>query len=124
MIERIYIAGPMRGYPQFNFPAFDEAAAQIRARGHHAVNPADLDRAIGFDGTGPVPLNFLRVAIARDVQALCECSAIFLLPRWRESEGALTEYDIALMLRLKMYFHISEVPDARRPDEAPLGRAD
>ena len=44
-----YLAGPMRNYPQFNFPAFDSAAAYLRVLyGSLAtvVNPADHDREV------------------------------------------------------------------------------
>jgi hypothetical protein len=44
---RVYIAGPMRGIPEFNFPAFD-AAARGRAMGLEIISPAELDRAHGF----------------------------------------------------------------------------
>ena len=37
----IYVAGPMRGYPEFNFPSFHAAAAQLRAAGHTVFNPAE-----------------------------------------------------------------------------------
>lgn len=49
MAETVYIAGPMRGIPLFNFPAFDRAADVLRSHCHYPINPADLDRKIGFD---------------------------------------------------------------------------
>jgi len=38
---RIYIAGPMTGLPEFNYPAFNAAAEYLRSLGHHVENPAD-----------------------------------------------------------------------------------
>lgn len=45
----IYIAGPMTGKPEWNFPEFDRVAEELRAQGHIVVNPCDFDRARGFD---------------------------------------------------------------------------
>ena len=42
-MKHIYIAGPMRGYPEFNFPAFYAAEERLRARGHAVFNPARRD---------------------------------------------------------------------------------
>jgi hypothetical protein len=39
-MTRAYIAGPMTGLPEFNFPAFHAAAASLRARGFEVENPA------------------------------------------------------------------------------------
>src|SRR5262245_23383467 len=47
--KKIYIAGPMRGYPSYNFPAFDEAEAALTAGGWRVLSPAAMDRAIGFN---------------------------------------------------------------------------
>lgn len=38
---RIYIAGPMTGLPDFNFPAFNDMAAILRGLGYHVENPAE-----------------------------------------------------------------------------------
>lgn len=40
---RVYLAGPMRGVPHFNFPAFHAAAAELRARGYVVFSPAEAD---------------------------------------------------------------------------------
>lgn len=40
---KVYVAGPMRGIPEFNFPAFNLAAKNLRADGHVVFNPAERD---------------------------------------------------------------------------------
>jgi hypothetical protein len=98
---RVYLAGPMRNRPLFNFPAFDEAAYRLRSLGHDVVNPADLDRAEGFDPATSVPDDaFLRRALSRDLVAITSCDAIALLPGWQDSEGARLELSLAKMLGL------------------------
>ena len=37
-MKRIYIAGPMTGLPDFNYPAFNAAAARMRALGFEVEN--------------------------------------------------------------------------------------
>ena len=39
--RRIYVAGPMTGLPELNYPAFNAAADRLRARGWHVENPAE-----------------------------------------------------------------------------------
>jgi hypothetical protein len=100
---RVYIAGPMRGLPLFNFPAFDAAADRLRAAGFEPVNPAEMDRQIGFDPATDKPTpEFLRKAIARDLQAITECDAIALLPAWQSSTGAMIEFSLARMIGLQV----------------------
>lgn len=40
-INRVYLAGPMTGIEDFNFPAFNDMAAKLRARGYVVENPAE-----------------------------------------------------------------------------------
>ena len=89
MKKTIYVAGPMTGLPEFNYPAFNEAAATLRAQGHTVLNPAE----------NPVPAcgtwqGYMRLALAQLVQ--CEC--IVLLPGWFDSRGALIERKLAAVL--------------------------
>lgn len=37
----IYLCGPMTGLPEYNYPAFHAAAAELRAQGWRVVNPAE-----------------------------------------------------------------------------------
>ncbi len=40
---RLYIAGPMTGLPDFNYPAFEEARAQLESEGYAVLCPTDND---------------------------------------------------------------------------------
>ncbi len=41
---RVYLSGPMSGYPEFNEPRFRELAAELRRKGHHVIDPSELGR--------------------------------------------------------------------------------
>jgi hypothetical protein len=90
--RRIYVAGPMTGYPDFNFPAFHAATARLREAGWEAVNPAE-----NFGGrTDLARETYLRA----DVILLAQCQAIAMLPGWEESRGAKLEYLLARELSM------------------------
>ncbi len=106
----IYLAGPMRGKPGFNYPAFDFAATKLREAGHTVFSPAEHDRkalpsmAASLDGdpTDWESKGFsLRDAMAEDLYYICtKADALALLPGWQHSEGALIESALANMLGL------------------------
>jgi len=109
VMRKYYIAGPMRGYPQFNFPAFYSAADHLRARGHFVFNPAERDASEGFDPTGfrgdmdelELAEFDLRAALADDTQFICkEATHIYMLPGWSRSMGANAERFLGLALGL------------------------
>jgi hypothetical protein len=93
--RRIYIAGPMTGYPHHNFPAFHEAATRFRAAGCVVANPAE-----NFGGRTDLPReSYLRA----DVLLLAQCDSIALLPGWEKSRGAKFEYLLAHELGLEVF---------------------
>ena len=96
----IYIAGPMRGYPLFNYPAFDSARDMLIALGvHRVVSPADLDREIGVcPEADNIPDEMLRECLRRDLMHLLDSDAIVMLDGWRESKGAGAERALALAI--------------------------
>ena len=117
---KIYIAGPMRGKKWFNFPDFDWAKECLMRAGWEVISPADLDREIGFDVKSLPPdtdwsdvskLGFdLRAAIQRDVAAICQCDAIFMLHGWSESRGAKAEKAVAEWLGLMVFYQVDGYP--------------
>lgn len=79
---KVYIAGPMTGLPDFNFPAFNAAAAAWRAKGWEVINPAELDQ--GVDVSGWTREDFL----ARDIPYVIHADALATLSGWSASFGA------------------------------------
>lgn len=88
---KLYIAGPMTGYPDHNFPAFNAMAKNLRELGFEVVNPAELVE----DTTQPWEF-YMR----RDIPLLCQCDGIVLLPGWQHSRGAQLEQYIARALKM------------------------
>lgn len=118
---KIYIAGPMRGIDLYNFPAFDACAERLRTMGHEPVNPADLDRESGVtEWTDPLPEDFMRGAMKRDLLAIIDgCEGIALLPGWEKSSGVAAELALAKCLGLSVLdAHTLEPMDATILDEA------
>lgn len=107
---KIYLAGPMSGYPQFNFPAFYAAAKELRNQGWEVVSPAELDdqedkgaALLSTDGN----VNDRTIVkktwgdfLARDVKLLADegIKGIIFLPGWEKSKGARLEAYVGLNL--------------------------
>lgn len=92
--KRVYLAGPMRGHDDLNFPAFDEAQRMVydagadfvfnpaRAWGHTDRQPSwymihDLHRLTESDGGAPL------------------FDVVVMLPFWNTSAGASLELRVA-----------------------------
>jgi len=83
---KVYISGPMTGYPDYNRPAFHERAEKIRALGHIPLNPASLDL-----GPGATWKQYMR----EDIKMLMGADAIDRLGGWNVSPGATFENMVA-----------------------------
>jgi hypothetical protein len=107
---KIYLAGPMRKQPSFNFPSFHAGAATLRSLGHEVFNPAEADENNGFDPAGMTGhedlshLGFdLRHALGADLAYICKhADAVVVLPGWEQSSGATAEVATAKALGLKV----------------------
>ena len=96
---KVYLAGPMRGIPEFNFPAFHAAAAMLRLAGHEVFNPAEHDEQLSAQG---IEITVRRV-LKDDLSWICEnAEMIALLPGWKKSLGATAEHATALAIGLEI----------------------
>ena len=102
---RVYIAGPIKGVPDGNRSAFAERADQLRAGGYEPLNPWDLSPdghpgpCIGDEIGQPHRYGcYLRA----DIAEMMFCDGITMLRGWRNSKGAVTEYQVATALGLEL----------------------
>lgn len=113
---RCYLAGPMRGIKDFNFPAFHEAAAFLRSKGWEVFNPAEKDLEKHGAGIEKSPTGCLktaekkgfnlREALACDLEFVClHAEALVMLPGWKDSKGARAEKATAHALGIPVYFY-------------------
>lgn len=83
-----YVCGGMRGYPDLNYPLFNEVADLMIKQGLLPYNPAAYDGGISL-GESEITFAF---CMLRDLNAIINlCDGIALLPGWRKSLGANIE---------------------------------
>lgn len=107
-MKRIYIAGPMSGLPDFNYPAFNLAAERLRALGFEVEKPAE----------NPAPpcgswLGYMRLGIRQ----LAQCDGVVTLAGWQNSRGARIEVQLAQQLNLAVMpeSHVAHGPEMSLP---------
>ena len=108
---RAYIAGPMTGIAEFNFPAFNKEAVRLRAEGLTVLNPADHGIVEGAEWA-----DYLR----HDIAGLATCERIHLLQGWEESKGARLEVTIAQALGMAITLADGAASPAARDPGAPV----
>jgi uncharacterized protein DUF4406 len=104
----------MTRLPYFNFPAFRQAAKELRDMGHDVFSPVERNdkvfgRDISLDNPTGDPKQLaqngfnLREAFLDDLTYICrEADAVALLPGWRDSKGARAEYAVAMAIGLSV----------------------
>lgn len=80
----LYIAGPMTGLPQYNYPAFFAAAERLQAAGYDVLNPARIDED---NSTEPGERTW-QWYMRRALRMVSGADGVALLPGWHESRGA------------------------------------
>jgi hypothetical protein len=108
MAKSIYVAGPMSGYPEFNFPAFFAAEDKLTKEGWKVFNPAAKDDESSLDKTavktGDAALAIkkgfdFREAYMWDLDKVVNGDGIFMLKGWEQSPGARGEHAAAVVMQ-------------------------
>lgn len=89
---KIYIAGPMTGYNDYNRDAFNDAADDLRSLGHVAINPAVLP-----DGLEQAEYMDICLAMIRSADG------VLFLDGFENSLGAKVEFAYAEKLGLHLF---------------------
>jgi len=77
----------MSGLPDYNYPAFNEAARILREEGLEVANPAETPPQDTWQ-------DYMRHAIRK----MMLCDEVILLPGWHKSRGACIEKRLAAEL--------------------------
>ncbi len=109
---RVYLAGPMTGISELNFPAFNQEAERLRAEGLQVLNPADHGIVDGADWA-----DYLR----HDIAGLASCERIHLLRGWTKSKGACLEMTIAKALGMAVTYQVDAEMEHSNAPAVPQG---
>lgn len=88
----VYVSGPMRGYVNYNYPAFHAATAYLRELGYYVISPAELGEVEGWEWP-----DYMR----RDLLVVPLCTHIAMLPGYQGSKGAAAEHFVATTCGVK-----------------------
>lgn len=102
---RLYLSGGMSGIPEFNFPAFNALAKELRGKGYEVINPAEHGAKDSWEQY-----------LAYDLKLLLQCDAIVMLPEWEQSKGAKLEYFFAVEHGKTVLDHTMEPLQISSPD--------
>ena len=97
--RRLYIAGPMSGIPDFNYPLFNEVAAFYRAEGYHVENPAENT----IDASIAEPFLQWQALMRLSIAQLITCDVVVVLPDYIASRGAALEVHIAKSIGIPIF---------------------
>lgn len=115
---KLFVAGPMTGYPEHNIPAFEQAARWLRWSGHDVTTPVEVNALHEL----PAPTDqkvgdpTYETYLERDLALIAgpDIEAIVCLPGWQASNGACIEVELAVELGKPVY-QLGGVPPVNAP---------
>ena len=124
-MSKLYLAGPMSGIAQFNYPLFLKAAEELREKGWEVLCPAEMDddhvrEAAMSCEEGSFAEFDAKLAelgheketwgdfLSRDVKLVADdVDGVVVLPGWEVSRGARLELYVALTVRKPIYAYVA-----------------
>lgn len=94
-----YLAGPMSGIPEFNYPEFERVKNELINNGIEVRSPHNI----------PWPEGDIRgedlwiVTMSQATVLLVDCDAVILMNGWENSRGANREKEIATERRMPVF---------------------
>ena len=107
---KLYLSGPMSGYPLYNYPSFLDAAKILRDKGHTVFNPAERDLSKGFNPEIDPPKPFVEY-MREDLPAVMDAEAVVVLPGWENSKGANLEVTVARECGIPIFVYSTDSSD-------------
>lgn len=96
MRKTIYIAGKVTGLPaELTALKFKEAQDELESKGFDVINPIELINN---------PQEDWDVAMKKCLEVLYYCDAIYMLPCYAESKGAMMEHRETTKLGMPIFF--------------------
>ena len=106
--KKVFIAGPMRGYENYNFPKFDKFEKILKDNGVECVNPGRISRKFKEKDINS-DINIYNEMVRLQQEAEKTCNAILLLDGWQWSKG--TQLEVKTAAELGMQFLLeSDLP--------------
>lgn len=101
-MKTLYVAGPMSGYPSYNFPAFCAATKSLRAVGYEVISPHEESEKIAARAGVPLGQIPWTEYMRHDLLTMIGyAEGIALLIGWTNSQGAQLEAHVATSLGMK-----------------------
>jgi hypothetical protein len=91
-LKKIYIAGPMSGYDNFNRDKFNHFAGELETKGYVVLNPATLPG-------GLTQAEYMDICCAM----IRSATSLLMLDDWAKSDGAVAEHYLAKKLGKTIY---------------------
>lgn len=88
---KLYIAGPMTGFLDKNFPTFLEATEDLKYFGYEVSSPFEVEGA---------DTDTYEDRLKRALVMMMACEGVAFLPSWQRSKGAKLEHDVAMALKM------------------------
>ena len=104
---KIYIAGPMTGYKDWNFDSFKHTEDILDIYDFKVENPVNngSDTSLSWEW-------YLKKALTQ----MLTCDAVLLLKGWEKSKGARLEFNTATAVGIPCFVNIDDLVEYR--DEA------